>query len=246
MDKGVIFYSMHRSGSTAQIDLLKYMAKYTNTIHRYFAPAVENFNVGKSKTIHQLPPGIARSMSPKKGVYGPFRRFTEVPNLKDYNVIMSLRDPRDVLVSLYYSNVFYHSPPKDPTLAKKFLNNRKKNRAEGIDKFSLNSADSIFKIYNEYKKAYEKYPALLVTYAEMVMNYKSYIKKILDYCGCSEIHKDMLRFEKSFQPPKKENVKVHKRQYLPKDYQRKLKPNTITQLTTKFKPILTWIEKNKS
>jgi len=244
--KSIVFYSMHRSGSTAQIDILKWMAKYSGMHHAYLAPPVENYNLKKrTNDVHDVPPNLIKMFGPYNNIYGPFRRFTRVPVLDDAHLVLSIRDPRDTLVSLYYSNAYYHSPPPDPKLAKAFLADRKRCQEIGIDRFCLSRIKPFMKIYEAYRKASEQHPMLILTYAEMTTNYRSYMRKLLKHCGLEHIHDKMMILEKSFKPPRQENVSTHKRQYLPGDYKRKLKPHTQQVLTQEFKLILNWVQNNK-
>ncbi len=70
-------------------------------------------------------------------------------------------------------------------------------------------------------------------------NFKSYLKKMLDWCGLSQHFRPMSHFDR-FKPPK-EDIYAHKRQVSPGDHKRKLSEPTINQLTRKFKPILEWL-----
>jgi len=45
----------------------------------------------------------------RTGCFAPLRYYFKIPDELNANVILHLRDPRDVLVSLYYSEAYSHS-----------------------------------------------------------------------------------------------------------------------------------------
>jgi hypothetical protein len=222
------------------IDFLKELSKLSGMKHVHIDPKLEGLAINYESNTRKIPEPMLKTFNPEGRIFGPFRRFALLPNLDQLNIIMTLRDPRDVLVSLFYARVYSHGPPPNPARRKIYLERAKKAKREGIDKFALGSAHNIEDIYNIYRNAHSKHDVLLLTYRELVLDFNSYLKKLLDRCGFPHLHKRLQRFNK-FKPPAKENVFAHKRQVLPGDYRRKLQPPTINKLNKRFKPILNWI-----
>jgi len=240
MDKSIIFFSMHRSASTFQIDMLKKLANLSGKRHVHLDPTLETQKINARKNIRNIPDRLVSNFSATAGhIYGPHRRLVKLDDLNDYCVIYSLRDPRDVIVSLFYSLVYSHGPPQNPKLREAYIARSVKAKQQGINKYALEASDNIIKIYSIYKNAYNKDTMLLLTYEEMVTNFKSYLKKMLDWCELSEHFQPMSSFDR-FKPPK-EDIYAHKRQVTPGDHKRKLTPQTVNQLTRRFKPILEWL-----
>ncbi len=49
------------------------------------------------------------AFAPTGYYYGPIGTYREIPDLDQYRVVLQLRDPRDLLTSLYFSTAFSHA-----------------------------------------------------------------------------------------------------------------------------------------
>jgi len=235
----VVVFSMHRSASTFMADFLKTLSKKSGMRHGHIDPMLESQKVNQNKPIRRISPGFAKKLSPTNMIYGPFRRYLPFPDIKDYNAVMVLRDPRDVLVSLFYAQVFSHGPPPDPKRKAAYLEKSRRAKQAGIDKTVLEWAQNMVRIYGVYMEAQKKHQIPLLTYGEMVTNFKVFLHKFLSICDLSEFYDDMIRFDKF--GVKKEDAYAHKRQVKPGDHRRKLKKATIKQLDERLGHIIRWL-----
>jgi len=236
--KSIIFYSMHRSGSTAQTDILRKLASGSQYKHRFAYPEIEKFNLLEgNEVLYELPPNMR--IIPENLIYGPFRRPLNIKydNLK---VVFTLRDPRDTLVSMYFSKAFSHGPPPSEKLKEKFLESRKEAIEMGIDKYVIDRSQLLLDIYQYYISIYNKCEdKALLTYEDMVLNFKKYASKLSEFCisgPCAKLNS----LEKCFRPPSKENLMSHKRKLTPGDHKDKLQKNTILKLNNIFKDYFEW------
>ena len=71
----------------------------------------------------------------RSGCFGPIRALVGVPDLGSRKVLLHLRDPRDVLVSMFYSYCYTH--PGDVAGNTGY---RKEVADQGIDRFVLTKA----------------------------------------------------------------------------------------------------------
>src|ERR1700716_2824439 len=71
-------------------------------------------------------------ISEKNGCFGPIRFFVSSKALDDARIILHLRDPRDVLTSMFFSYCFMHRGEVAPNTGY-----RKEVAVAGIDKFVL-------------------------------------------------------------------------------------------------------------
>ncbi len=175
-------------------------------------------------------------------LYSVFGGFVEgIENLKQYKIILMLRDPRDVLVSSFYSKAYSHPLPGDSFKAKKFMKDREFAINKGIDKYVLSKCDEVKKYYERYiSLLVNRYPCLVVKYEDMISDFRTWLEVILDY---SELTiSDELKNELIDKAKKSKNLKEnqlsHKRQLFPGDYLRKLDTNTTSYLNESLSNIL--------
>lgn len=166
-----------------------------------------------------------------------------VPDLDRYRIVLVLRDPRDVLVSSYFSVAFSHvAPGKESDKREEFIQMRARAQSSSIDEYVLAESDRTLANYERYKRLLtERYPHAYVTqYEQMTADFAGWLKELLEYC---ELDVPMSLFTTLVQKhdakrPRQENVQQHTRKGRPGDYLEKLQPATIAQLNHKFAPIL--------
>lgn len=186
---------------------------------------------------------LAKMIYKRKGyLYSPFREFNEgIPSLEKYKVILMLRDPRDVLVSSYFSIAYSHSiPERNPNEAKRRLILREKALKMTIDEYVLEGTGTLLNIYSRYcERLLNKSYVLFVKYEEMVNGFESWLDRVINF---TELHprsevKDEIARGADFKVAE-ENIYAHKRQVTPGDHQRKLRAETIKALNARFQEVL--------
>lgn len=132
----------------------------------------------------------------RNGCFGPLRFFLSSAALNSANIILNLRDPRDVLTSMFFSYCFMH-PGEIPANT----GYRRKVAEMGIDKFVLDMSDENFSTYqggygtgNPYgahigsvRERYKNYlteivgrpNATVLSYEEMVLDFAGWLRKVL-------------------------------------------------------------------
>jgi len=179
--------------------------------------------------------------------YGPFRHW--LPSLRDtlddYRVICMLRDPRDVLTSLYYSVAYNQvDPGRKSGGIKGFRAYRKETLGMTIDDFVLKEADGFLSRYKIYCKEFLKRDnVLFIRYEDMICDFKDWLERILNFLNIeiSEGTKKAI-IEKASGSVKKENKSRHRRKVTPGDHKEKLRSDTIKELNRKYGEILTELE----
>ena len=192
------------------------------------------------------------------GCFGPIRFFLPSRVLGQANIVLHLRDPRDVLTSMFFSYCFMH---KGPVAADTGF--RKEVAEAGIDKFVLDMSGANFVRYEgdygtggNFKRhignvldRYERYlrevagetNAVLVSYEEMVLDFPSWLRKIVDRFeiqDAEETYRFVAARHAAAVQPTAENIWSHKRKVTPGDYREKLKPETIAELNRRFGEVL--------
>jgi len=190
----------------------------------------------------------------RRGCFAPIRFFVDIPNLADYRIVLHLRDPRDVLVSMFYSYCFIHAGevPANTGL-------RKEAAAKGIDAFVLAKAsddsaqyrgdygtgghveDLIGNVARRYRDYIErllgKPNVVLVKYEEMVTDYRAWLGKFLRAFPIENPDRviDALAARAPDMFPKRNaDVMTHVRHVAPGDHRSKLQPATIFKLDEIF------------
>jgi hypothetical protein len=253
LERNVIVFTMHKAGSMVVHRVLKDICDQTNI--RYLS---EN----QSSKRDMLP--VRKIFAGKdfiakqNGCFGPIRFFVPSKALAEANVLLHLRDPRDVLTSMFFSYCFMHRGPVE-----KNTGYRRAVAEAGIDKYVLEMSSEEFLRYEgdygtggHYKKdigniltRYQCYlrevvgkpNAVLVSYEEMVGDFPSWLRKVVARFALEneeEIYRFVLERHVESVKPHAEDVWSHKRKVTPGDYREKLRPETIAELNRRFREVL--------
>ena len=196
----------------------------------------------------------------RPGCFGPIRakeRETIFPEaLFEYSIILHLRDPRDVLTSLFFSYIYSH-----PTKEGRFNPGdalRKKWEEWGIDNFVLVNLPYFKERYQLLTSTLlDNTDVKLIKYEDMISNYPKWLydflsafshldvpsQQIPEHISLSNsiptIHQKLFeKYKNEFTFPTSEDVYRHKRQIKPGDHKNKLKPATIEILNDVFSDVL--------
>lgn len=180
----------------------------------------------------------------RKGyLYSVFGGMIEgIPLLDQYKIVLVVRDPRDLLVSNYYSIAYSHVvPSEEGNKHKTFLEKRMYAKESAIDEYVISESDKLYNIFMRYQDLLlNKYTnTYLTTYENMVADFGEWLNRLVNYCelDISKALFQSLLEENERIKPKEENINKHMRKGHPGDYKEKLKLSTIQQLNTKFASI---------
>lgn len=155
--------------------------------------------------------------------------------------IFMFRDPRDAVVSQYFSDAFSHSLPSDETEAGKraaaaFLKKRQEAQASDIDAYTLKHARSFENTLMAFAPLFDDPNCLLLRYEEHIFQKKRMINKILQHfgwtCPPGQIESILQGIDSV---PESEDGKRFVRKVIPGDHRNKLKPETIRKLNNILK-----------
>ncbi|MFO7944179.1 MAG: sulfotransferase domain-containing protein [Anaerolineales bacterium] len=185
----------------------------------------------------------AHIFKPKGYMYSAFGGYVPgIMDLEKYKVILMVRDPRDILVSWYYSIAFSHSiPPQTSNRHQEYIDHRASAQKMTIDEHVISQSDRVFNIFNRYKNSLcEPYPEIhLTSYEKMTSDFKGWLTGLLNACELDvsdQLLSELIEYNQSVQP-KGENKFKHIRKGEPGDYADKLQLETIDYLNQKFAPI---------
>jgi len=243
--KSVLAASMHKAGSTICDDILTdfFLEKGLNidrislSVPASPLPEGEVYkNYQSNMVLNNTYYGVAR------GVY-----VADMPILSKIKLIIQVRDPRDCITSAYFSFKTSHVSPKDPKKLAEFLERRKKLQSMEIDKYALSEVYRYITRMNVLRGLVESHnDALVLHYEEMVTNTDAWLEKISNFVDQPVTDQLLSRLgDKVNFSVDKEDENNHKRQVTPGDHKRKLKPETIEEMTERLKENLDYFEYRK-
>jgi hypothetical protein len=234
----VFFMSVHKSGST----LMNNMVRAACGMLEYEFVDIQShfFNTGVADS--DIPPETSTIFQPKGYVYSGFRYFPnqyEIPCLNDCPLIVLVRDPRDAVVSQYFSLAKSHPMPgkdADDKLLKHMEELRASTLASDINEFALREIAGFVKKAETYSEIIQTHPrARLFQYEEVIYMKKKWIMSMLNFLGWKMKPGQPMNLANRFNVvPKAEDASKHIRQVHPQNYLTKLSPDTIAEINKTY------------
>jgi hypothetical protein len=174
-------FGVRKSGSSIMNSMLAAVAGFNNV--NYVDVAGKLFGKGVTVRQWQHDTRMAALLSPGN-VYGGFRNaplgLLEEPLLKSASSILLVRDPRDALVSEYFSNAFAHSIPESGGTRDIMLAERARAQKASIRDFVVSSAARFKETLQEYAEFLALPGLRLYRYEEAIMDKRWFLR---DVCG---------------------------------------------------------------
>lgn len=219
---------------------------------RYFSPNLPNSGLDARVLLSNKT--IWRNQG---SCFAPVRFYVDVPNINEFQILLHLRDPRDVLVSMYYSYCFIHNGEVEGNTGY-----RKEIADQGIDRFVLHMANeqkprikggygtganvaeagNLLKRYRDYiDHVLGRDNTTLLKYEEMVTDFPNWLEKFVAPFPLKDRHttvKELVALTPQLFPARSQDVMQHVRHVTPGDHKNKLKAETIDELNHVFKDVL--------
>jgi len=187
-------------------------------------------------------PAVATLFKPGY-MYGGFRtsygHFTASPVYREGRKVLLVRDPRDALVSQYFSALKTHSVPKPHQgsggAAEQILRQREQAQGQTVDDYVLLNARSFRRTLEAYLPLLDDPGLRVFRYEQVILNKAPWIRDTLKAIGLPT-HKgfiDKLLAEHDVRP-EVEDTSNFVRKVTPGDHQDKLRPATIEALNLIF------------
>ena len=180
-------------------------------------------------------------------IYYGFRHLPDVlldPQIDLYNkrVVLLVRDPRDALVSAFYSFGGKHRSHRFPDKNReRFLANANRAVDVEIDQYVIRSARRHLNKMIKYKNNLNFDNVMLRKYEEIYFDKKSFLRDIFTHFGFTVSLRIIERVARdNDKRPVKEDMTKHIRKGTPGDHREKLRPETIEQLNDIFSDICDW------
>ena len=229
-------FGVRKSGSSVLNNIVRAIATM-NDMH-YIDVAGSFFQKGVRVAEWQFDPELGTLLRPGN-LYAGFRNFPvglaqDARLLKGRKVLM-VRDPRDALVSEYFSNAFSHSIPQSGQTRKDMLSERAQALNSEIDAFVLKKAPSMKTTLREYS-ALQGGPALkLFRYEDVITEKRALIAQLCEFYSwaVSELQVDQILGWADVMPSV-ERPTEFVRKVIPGDHREKLRTGTIDRLNEIF------------
>lgn len=187
-------------------------------------------------------PGLAQILFPTGYCYTGFRYFP--PYLRAFFevqprlAILLIRDPRDILTSLFFSVAYSHTISTGEAGAEQ-LAARDRAVALGIDTYVLENVAFVQNEFASYDAILSSPRTKLYRYEDIVFSKIPWIQDALHFLGASLPDATVANIvEQVDRRPAKERPDKHVRRVTPGDHREKLQPATIAQLNEAFGDVL--------
>lgn len=154
-------------------------------------------------------------------------------------ILVLFRDPRDVLVSLYYSDAKSHAIPKTGQVREQMLKKREELENTELDDYVLLKAPSFLRHYYRTLQLETIPGAKVIRYEDIIYDKKLLVSTVADVMN-ADLEPTVLEeiANRHDEIPDQENESKHVRQVHPGNFRKKLKPETIDELNGIFAVIL--------
>jgi Sulfotransferase domain len=180
-------------------------------------------------------------------IYTGFRAFPpalgESKAFKAGLKVYMFRDPRDALVSQYFSDAYSHDiPTKEEAVGpgrEIFLKKREAARQTDIEDYVMKHARALSNTLERYQPLLSDPNCLVLRYEDYVFQKRRLVHKVLKHFGWSLMpgQVDTL-MEMVDQVPQSEDKMKFVRKAVPGDHREKLQPETIKRLNNQLRSVL--------
>lgn len=238
----VVLFTQHKCASVYTRELFRTLALDSGLIPVNYENLVFNGEVLPHERERIYGAG-GKAVYPERGYcFAPIRAWhAGIPDPESYRTVLMLRDPRDVLVSFYFSMAYSHSVPEaDTAVREHVLAERETAAVADIDSYVIERSGFFLETYENYlQNVFGRPNVLFVTYEQMVGDYEGWLDRVVEHCGFtpSPATRERLVRESNFQVDQEDPTR-HRRQVTPGDHRRKLRPETIEALNQRFAKVL--------
>ncbi|WP_036182038.1 sulfotransferase domain-containing protein [Palleronia rufa] len=236
--KSVIAVSMHKAGSSiADLIVTDFLREKGYRIDRVALRVMES-PLQEPEFFAQYAP----NMTPQDTYFGMARHpgTHDLDMFDRYRVVSQMRDPRDCIVSAYFSFRQSHIMPTDISKAQEFAAQRSRLATKDIDTYAMEAAPKYLARCTKMRRILTDCPDVLaLTYESMVLDTEAWLNRMAEFVDqpLTEPLRARLGGKIHFAVDS-EDPKRHKRQVRPGDHRRKLRPETIEAIDDILKPEL--------
>ena len=228
---------LNKAGSTLLNNMMAPLCHHAGLRHVSFSNQLRALGVSRER----VPPSALSKVFESTGyAYIGFRGLDASVPLPDFasgRTVFLVRDPRDMLVSVYFSRGFSHRPPGkafDETLLRDFEARRQNVIDTPIDEYALSHAQEFIDLYQKTWEQLSKINHRIWRYEDVIFEKKQWAVEMLDYLELDMPVEVINRVvERNDVVPDIENKHDHIRRVTPGDHVDKSNLKNSSHLTTK-------------
>ena len=240
-NRSVIFFTVRKCASTMTRHLLADLAKR----HLGLVPlnlAAYLWDVTGEADVYSYLNRNARTLLKPYGVmYAPLRRYVDISHLEQPRALVMLRDPRDVVVSAYFSARYSHRAPANRARKARFDMRREALADVAFEDWIRAEALRTREVYSGFRTHLNR--EQVVTYEDMWDDFDEWlaqVERLLDV-RIPEADRGRYRRLAGVDNRQGEDLRSHRRKGAPGDFRDKLDPPMINELNTLFRDDLCWL-----
>ena len=201
-------------------------------------------NIAEQEWRHD--PAVLQMLAPGM-VYGGFRTmplvFAQSPLYRKSRKVLLVRDPRDALVSEYFSIAYSHSLPEADGaggVRDEFLAMRRATLAASIETVVLERAASMNQAFVEYAEAAADPLTKVYRYEDVILNKRPWVQSMAEHFGWRADMPGMLDGMMGWadKVPTQERSQEFVRRVIPGDHREKLSASVIAALGVALRPAM--------
>lgn len=152
--------------------------------------------------------------------------------------ILLVRDPRDVLVSEYFSNAYSHSLPSKEPSSSIIAKERKTAQTLDLESYVMGRVDALNNTISSYRPLIQSKNLTIIRYEDVIFDKASWMRQIAE-CFDLELSEQLITdiIKWADIRPDTENPSEFIRRVTPGDYLEKLARETIDTLDDRLDPI---------
>lgn len=238
--ESVYFYSLHKAGTALfthvlrQANELKHVDYETMLFDNELSTELTFEKYGHLYGVFRI---VDKSSEFSELYMKITKQIAKTDFVKDKNVVYLVRDPRDVIISFYYSMGLSHVSSANPQMENDLQETRNRIRSLSLDEFALRHAPLVKeKLEILYRLSKESKHSIILRYEDLLENFDDFLHKFSKYISIPKERQQELFL--ASRPRDGEDIKAHKRSGKSRQYLEKLKPETVHELNRILKPVL--------
>lgn len=232
-EPSTLLFTTHKCASTFFSKFLQVADQESEFSHLNY----DSFFAGQQVSVEQAFDDkrfLSRGFREQGFIYGPMRSNRDIPNKHAYKILLILRDPRDVMVSLYYSMRYSHA-----LISKSMVSIRQEAEEHSVDSYVYLRCQEFLERYNSYLNLLnQNYNLVYLRYDDLIEAPKRSLRRISNFIGIELRQQTFERLKNQLVPPTREHLIRHRRSGRSGQFKIKLQPATIEYLNHEFKQVL--------